>query len=229
MSSPTTEPKNDSPDPTTIPPPLNEAGKKFIQEVCGVFLFLARGVNGGLLPALSLLASQQANPAERTMELYKQFLDYMATQDDAILTYKASNMALAIHSNASYLSEANARSRAGGHMFMASNEEIPKNNGAVLNILQIIRAVMSSAAEAELGALEELGHPQPQTPMQTDNSMAQALLTNKLLPPQGTQSHGHEIPLATRPQGPETISLLLATGHTKSGRLFHVTPPCQPP
>ena len=109
------------------------------------------------------------------MALCKQFLDYMATQDDAILTYKASNMALAIHSDGSYLSEANARSRAGGHMFMASNEEIPKNNGAVLNISQIIRAVMSSAAEAELGALfinaktavsirqtlEELGHPQP--------------------------------------------------------------------
>jgi hypothetical protein len=38
-------------------------------------------------------------------------------------------------------------------MFMASMEEIPINNGAVLNILQIIKAVMSSAAEAELGAL----------------------------------------------------------------------------
>ena len=105
-------------------------------------------------------------------------------------------MALAIHSDASYLSEANARSRAGGHMFMASNEEIPKNNGAVLNISQIIRAVMSSAAEAELGALfinaktavsirqtlKELGHPQPQMPMQTNNSTAHALLTNKILP-----------------------------------------------
>jgi hypothetical protein len=37
-------------------------------------------------------------------------------------------------------------------MFMASNNKIPKNNGAAMNILQIIRAVMSSAAEAELGA-----------------------------------------------------------------------------
>ncbi len=77
----------------------------------------------------------------------------MATQDDAILTYSASNMVLAIHSDASYLSEPNARSRAGGHMFMATDKDIPKNNGAVLNISQIIRAVMSSAADAELGAL----------------------------------------------------------------------------
>jgi hypothetical protein len=105
-------------------------------------------------------------------------------------------MKLAIHSNASYLLEPKARSRAGGHMFMAGTEEIPINNGAVLNILQIIKAVMSLAAEAELGALfinaktvvsmwwtlEELGHLQPRTPIQTNNSTAHALLTNKILP-----------------------------------------------
>jgi hypothetical protein len=55
---------------------------------------------------------------------------------------------------------------------------------------------MSSGAEAELGALFinaktavsiqqtliKLSHPQPCTPMQTDNATAQALLTNKILP-----------------------------------------------
>jgi hypothetical protein len=120
----------------------------------------------------------------------------MASQDKAVLTYKASNMVLAIHSNASYLSKPKARSRAGGHMFMAGRDDIPTNNGAVVNILQIIRAVMSSAAEAELGALfinaktavsmhhtlEELGHPQPPTPIQTDNKTANDLLTNKIMP-----------------------------------------------
>jgi hypothetical protein len=134
-------------------PPLDKAGKKFIQEVCGVFLFLARRVNGGLLPALSTLASQQANPMKRMLALCKQFLDYMASQDKAVLTYKASDMVLAIHSNASYLSKPKARSRAGGHMFMAGRDDIPTNNGAILNILRIIRAVMSSAVEAKLGAL----------------------------------------------------------------------------
>ena len=90
-------------------PPLDKAGKKFIQEVCGVFLFLARGVDGGLLPPLSALASQQANPTEETMRLTKQFLDYMSTMEEAILTFHASDMVLAIHSDASYLSEPNAR------------------------------------------------------------------------------------------------------------------------
>ena len=36
---------------------------------------------------------------------------------------------------------------------MSNNAEHPPNNGAVLNIAQIIKAVMSSAAESELGAL----------------------------------------------------------------------------
>jgi hypothetical protein len=79
---------------------------------------------------------------------------------------------------------------------MAGKEDIPFNNGTILNILQIIQTVMSSAAEAELGALVinaktaalmrqtlmELGHPQPRTPMQTNNAMAHALLANKILP-----------------------------------------------
>jgi hypothetical protein len=130
------------------------------------------------------------------MTLCKQLLDYIATQEEAILTYSASNMVLAIHSNASYLSEPKARSCAGGHMFMASNEDIPRNNGAVLNISQKIQAVMSSAVEAKLGTLfinaktaismcktlKELGRPQPWTPMQTDNSTAHPFLTNKILP-----------------------------------------------
>ncbi len=115
----------------------------------------------------------------------------MASQEEAVLTYKASDMVLAIH-----LSEPKARSRAGGHMFMSSSDDIPTNNGAVLNISQIIRAVMSSAAEAELRALfknaktavsmchtlEEMGHPQPQTPIQMDNKTANDLLTNKIMP-----------------------------------------------
>ncbi len=76
------------------------------------------------------------------MQKCLQFLDYVASQEDTIATYQASNMRLAIHSNWMYLSEPKAHSRTGGHMLMAGTEDIPINNGAVLNILQIIRAVM---------------------------------------------------------------------------------------
>jgi len=85
---------------------LDKAGKnKFIQEVMGVFLFLARAIDGTMLTPLSALASEQANLTELTMEKCLQFLDYAATQDNAILTYKAIDMILAIHSDTSYLSE----------------------------------------------------------------------------------------------------------------------------
>ena len=124
------------------------------------------------------------------------FLDYAASQEEAVITYHASDMVLACHSDASYLSEPGARSRAGGHFFMSSNAAMPANNGAVLNIAQIIKTVMTSAAEAEIGAmyinareavpqrmtLSEMGHPQPRTPMQTDNSAAHAVVTKKLQP-----------------------------------------------
>jgi hypothetical protein len=170
--------------------PVKKSSKKYAE------FYVPCKSNGGLLPVPSSLASQQANPTEKTMELCKQFLDYMAMQEDAMLTYRASDMVLAIHSDTSYLSEPKSFSCTGGHMFMARKDDIPFNNGAVLNILQIIWAVMSSTAEAELGALfinaktavsmrqtlVELGHPQPSTPMQTNNATVHALLTNKILP-----------------------------------------------
>ncbi len=54
-------------------PPLNKAGKKFIPEITGVFLFLARAVNLTMLMPLSALASKQATPTKQTMEKCLQF------------------------------------------------------------------------------------------------------------------------------------------------------------
>ncbi len=177
-------------------PPLDKQGKKFIQQVCGKFLFLGRAVDPTLLCPISAIASQSANPTEDTMKQTVQLLDYLATQEEAVLTYHASDMKLAVHSDASYLSEPKARSRAGGHFFLSNGADIPTNNGAVLNIAHIIKHVMSSATKAELAALyimareavyiriilEEMGHKQPPTPLQTDNSMADGVVNGKIQP-----------------------------------------------
>jgi hypothetical protein len=64
-----------------------------------------------------------------------------------------------IYSNASYLSEPKSQSQAVSHMFMAGDNEIPINNGTIFNILQVIKSVMSSAAEAELAALLSMQKP----------------------------------------------------------------------
>ncbi len=65
-------------------------------------------------------------------------------------------MILNIHSDASYLSETNAHSRVAGHFFLGStppdNQPI-KLNGAIHTLCGILKIVVASAAEAELGAL----------------------------------------------------------------------------
>ena len=77
-----------------------------------------------------------------------------------------------------------------------SDEPIPPDNGAILTIVQIIKAIMLSAAKAELSALyiyareavyirqilEEMGHKQPCTPIQCDNTTAVGIIKNLILP-----------------------------------------------
>ena len=63
---------------------------------------------------LSLLASQQSAPTEATRKKANQLLYYMASQEEAIITYKASDMVFACHSNVGYLSKPNAKGKAGG-------------------------------------------------------------------------------------------------------------------
>ncbi len=87
------------------------------------------------------------------MKRVKQFLDYAATQEPAVTTYRVSDMVLAIHSDAGYLNEEGARSRAGGHHFLSENVDNLLNNGAIYNEASIIKSVMSSAAKAKIRAL----------------------------------------------------------------------------
>ena len=79
---------------------------------------------------------------------------------------------------------------------MPDHAKEPRDNGAVLNIANIMKDVMSPAAEAELGALFlnprqalparttlfEMGHPQPPTPIQTDNTTALGFVGNNMTP-----------------------------------------------
>eukprot|EP00957_Ditylum_brightwellii_P019957 1506629-Ditylum_brightwellii.AAC.1 len=103
-------------------------------------------------------------------------------------------MVLHINSNASFMSEMQARSRAGGHFFLSDASPNPSRppqglvplSGPVHTVCEVIHNVMASTADAEIGALysntrkgEELrlaltkmGHPQPPTPVLTDNSTA---------------------------------------------------------
>jgi hypothetical protein len=115
------------------------------------------------------------------------FLNYCATYPDAKLRYGASDMILHVYSDASYLTEPEARSCAGRHHYLGNLPGKPGIlKGPILNLSKVLKGVMSSAAEAKIGALylnakeatvirttlAEMGHPQPATPIETDNSTA---------------------------------------------------------
>ena len=134
-------------------PLLSKVEQTSTQKVTGKFLYLGRAINSTLLTPLSAIASQQAAPTQRTLQHTKQLLDYIASQEDAVLTYHASEMILAAHSDSGYHNEPGTRSIAGGHFYLSNNAKVPPNNGSIHIVAQIIKAVMSSAAEAELGAL----------------------------------------------------------------------------
>ena len=129
-------------------------------------------------------------------------LNYAATHPDATIHYHARDMILHVVINVSYLCEERACSRAGGHFFLANRlvengdkpPTLPTNNGAIHTLCQIIKTVMSSAEEAEIGAtflnakdalpirttLEEFGHTQPPTTMQLDNTTSVGFANNTI-------------------------------------------------
>ena len=87
---------------------LNKEEFTLLQQIIGVFLFYSRAIDSTILVTLSDLAAQQTQATELTMQKANQLLDYLASNADFTLRYHASDMQLAIESDASYLSAYNA-------------------------------------------------------------------------------------------------------------------------
>jgi hypothetical protein len=183
-------------------PPLPQQSITLVQKIAGTFLYYAMAVDPTMLVALGSIAATQAKATQKTYDEVLWLLDYATSNPDAVIRYTASDMVLHIHSDASYLSEPKARSRAGGHYFLSDMspcptrppKTTPKPNGPIYSLSRILRNVMGSAAEAEIGSaytngqeavpirttLEEMGHPQPATPMQVDNSTAEGFANDTI-------------------------------------------------
>jgi len=179
---------------------LDPAGRRHVQEVIGILLYYARAVDPTLLVTLNTLASQQATATQATAKAIDQLLNYCTTHPDATIHFHASDMILWMHSNASYLTAPQGCSHAAGYSYLSSRPHspptatnpAPPDNGPVHVLCQILRHVVSSAAEAELGALfhnaqdicpihmalDKLGHPQPATPLQTDNNTTSGIVND---------------------------------------------------
>ena len=68
-----------------------------------------------ILMALSAIAADQANPTEATLKRVQYLLDYMQANPNVVIRFRASDMLLNIHSDASYLTASKGHSRAGGY------------------------------------------------------------------------------------------------------------------
>ena len=90
-------------------------------------------------------------------------------------------MVMCAYSDAGFHNEIKGRSRAGYHIFLSKNDAMPRWNVPVLTLAHIVKFVLSSASEEELGGffitaqemvamrntLEEMKWPQPKSPIQT--------------------------------------------------------------
>jgi hypothetical protein len=172
----------------TTSPALSAKDVNKLQQLTGTLLYYARAVDPSLIMPINVYVSEQSRATADTADKVIKLLNYCNTHPDTKIRYHASDMILYIHSDASYLSEREAKSSAGGFFYMGNSTDTSKQlaNGAILIISTVLKHVMSSAAEAEIGAafinakegavlrktLQELGHPQPPTLLETDNTTA---------------------------------------------------------
>ena len=170
---------------------------KHVQSITGSFLYYARALDSTMLPALNEIASSQSKPTLNTLSKCQRLMDYAATYPNVFIRYHASDMVLHVDSDAAYLVAPKARSRIAGYYYLSdhpSKTTHPTLNGAILVECKTLRHVVSSAAEAEIAGvfhnaqtsipirhfLECLNHPQPPTPLKTDNSTANGFVHNNI-------------------------------------------------
>ncbi len=172
--------------------PLSAVEIQELQEIVGVFLFYARAVDPTMLTAINKIASRQSKATSLIRKEVDRFLQYASKYPDATMRVHASNMKLVGHSDGSYLSESEARSRAGGILFLGDCDDNEAPNAPVCFLSVIIKTVVTSATATEYAAafivgqaaisiintLADLGYPQTQTEIFCDNLCAVGIANN---------------------------------------------------
>jgi hypothetical protein len=109
-------------------PALSEKDVNKLQQLTGTLLHYARAVDPTLIMPINVLASEQSNATEVTADKVIKLLNYCNTHPETKIRYNASDMILHIYSDASYLSENEAKSRAGGFFYMGNATKHDKNS-----------------------------------------------------------------------------------------------------
>ena len=138
----------------TIPHPFSLPKKniKRIQKLAGKFLYKGRTVNNTTLYTLNEISVAATGATIETMKDLDHFLDYCTTHLEAEIIYQESDMQLMVDNNASYLVTPKVRSRVAEYHYLG-NKGGKLFNGPIYCLAKVIKAVMTSAAEAEYSGL----------------------------------------------------------------------------
>jgi hypothetical protein len=111
----------------TPSPTLSHKDVNKLQQLTGRLLYYARAVDPTLIMPISVLESEQSNATEVTADKVIKLLNYCNMHPETKICYHVSDMILHIHSDASYLSENEAKSRAGDSFTWAGTTKPRKN------------------------------------------------------------------------------------------------------
>ena len=95
--------------------------------MCGTVLYYSFAIDNTILPDLIDISSEQSKSTTNTSKQVAKLLNYFTSNTQAEIQYRASGVQLAIHSDASYLSVAQARIRASGVHFLSEGPLDPNN------------------------------------------------------------------------------------------------------
>jgi hypothetical protein len=164
-------------------PSASKEDTAWAQQIVGTLHYNGRAIDPTLTVALSTTVSHLSTTTSNTITALNHFLNYFSTHPEAIIRYCNSDMQLKIHRDVSCLSDPKATSLIGGYVYLRNkkcNKSPPLTNGRCY----------SSVAESELGAifinakddtvtrttLTDMGHPQQETELKTDNSTADGIV-----------------------------------------------------
>jgi hypothetical protein len=105
----------------TISPALSDKDVNKLQQLTGTLMYYFRTVDPTLIMPINVIASEQSKATDITADKVIKLLNYCNTHPETKIRYHASGMILHIHSDASYLSENEAKRRAGGLLSKGGN------------------------------------------------------------------------------------------------------------
>ena len=176
--------------------PLTMDKIKQVWEIVGTLLYYSQAIDSTMAATIGFsIAAHQSCRTEDVLAASHQLLDCAATHFTATIQYLASDVILAVHSDASYLSKYNSKSRTAGHYYLTKAHNETFNNREIISLSTIIKHVVALASDSELAALfyngkqtillwvtyTEMRHWQPDTHV-TNDSAVHGLITKSINP-----------------------------------------------